>query len=182
MSESVWNIGLSVGQSFAEFTAIGPDKRKIQNRWFIPRVPLLTGLEKLFSENPELKGSTIKVTTELAHLIMKRRAGPSIALLLTSGFEDWPRIRQPLKEQTLTLSPHRSSPLINRDLIFGVAERTDAQGNILEELKTEDLEFLTSKLQLTETKQIAVGFLHSTLNPTNEKKAAAYLREKGFEV
>lgn len=176
-----WNVGLSLGESFAEFVA-SKGRSRIQKRWFLPKTPLAEGLAQVFKDHPDLRGSKIQLTTKLAQVIMRHRAGAHVALLVTAGFEQWPRIRQPVKERGFTLTPKRFRPLLSEDLIFGITERTTASGQVHVPLKTEELEFLIPKLQLTETKEVAVGFLHSHLNPTHEKQAAELLRKNGFEV
>ncbi|MEQ1877179.1 MAG: hydantoinase/oxoprolinase N-terminal domain-containing protein [Bdellovibrionia bacterium] len=176
-----WNVGLSLGESFAEFTAI-QSRTRIQKRWFLPKTPLAEGLNQILKEHPDLRGCKIQLTTKLAQVIMRHRAGAHVALLVTAGFEQWPRIRQPVKERGFTLTPKRYRPLLSEDLIFGITERTDSAGRIHVPLKAEELEFLIPKLQLTETKEVAIGFLHSHLNPSHEKMAADLLRKNGFEV
>lgn len=176
-----WNVGLSLGESFAEFSAV-KGRARIQRRWFLPKLSLVDGLAQIYKQNPELRGQKVHLTTRLAQVIMRHRAGAHVALLVTAGFEQWPRIRQPVKERGFTLTPKRFRPLLSEDLIFGITERTDAGGQIHTPLKTEELEFLIPKLQLTETKEVAVGFMHSNLNPAHEKAAADVLRNAGFEV
>jgi hypothetical protein len=176
-----WNVGLSLGESFAEFTA-QKAKQRIHRRWFLPKTSLSEGLKQILAENPDLRGCRIQLTTKLAQMITRHRAGSHVALLVTSGFEQWPRIRQPIKERGLALTPKRYRPLLSDDLIFGITERTSASGEITTPLKSEELDFLIPKLQLTETKQVAIGFLHSFINPTHEKNAADLLRNNGFEV
>ncbi|HEX4926323.1 MAG TPA: hydantoinase/oxoprolinase N-terminal domain-containing protein [Bdellovibrionales bacterium] len=176
-----WNVGLSLGESFAEFSAV-KGRTRIQRRWFLPRLSLVDGLAQIYKQHPDLRGQKVQLTTRLAQVIMRHRAGAHVALLVTAGFEQWPRIRQPVKERGFTLTPKRFRPLLSEDLIFGITERTEPSGAIRTPLKTEELEFLIPKLQLTETKEVAVGFLHSTVNPQHERAAAEILRNGGFEV
>jgi len=179
-----WSIGLCTGESFAEFSAISDSSVKnppVHHRWYLPKQNLVEGLKKILSEN-NMAGSTIHLASGLAQLIMKRRAGASIALLVTSGFENWPKLRQPLRESRLSLSPRRTTPLLSDDLIFGINERVAADGEVLSVTPDEELEFLSQKLELMEIKNVVIGFLNSQKNSANEKKAADFFRLKNFEV
>jgi hypothetical protein len=67
-------------------------------------------------------------------------------------------------------------------LVFGVSERIDIDGRVIEAPKEEEIQFLISKLQFSQVKSVAICFLHSQLNPVHENWVAEKLVAAGFEV
>lgn len=175
------SIGLNVGNLFAEMIWDQQGQPHL-NRWYLPKKSLSQGIKETLEKNPDLKFQRAEITTLCAWQTIERREGTPIALLVTSGFENWPILRQRTQPEYFSVFPFRSEPLIAPELIFGISERINAQGEILTPLDLGELEFLCAKLELAQIKTIAVGFLHSQVNPTHETQAAAYLREKGFNV
>ncbi len=114
------------------------------------------------------------------------RNGAKTGLITTLGFEDtllvtrgaygrWgglteDRIKRPVKTE-------RAPPLVEADCIAGVPERTDYKGAILQEL--DDVATERALRLLIEGKRveaIAVSFLWSFYNSTNEEKVKAMIR------
>ncbi|MCK4411851.1 hydantoinase/oxoprolinase family protein, partial [Candidatus Bipolaricaulota bacterium] len=63
----------------------------------------------------------------------------------------------------------RPLPMVPRDLRFEVAERVDAQGNVIRPLAREDVQQLLPRLHAAGANAVAVVFLFSYLNPTHEQ-------------
>ena len=95
------------------------------------------------------------------------------AFLTTLGFESWLEVNHHLS---------KLHTLLERDLVFGVSERTNARGEVTTKPSEEDIDFLVSKLNLNGIKFVAIGFLHSDLNPSNELLLKEKLTAKGFNV
>lgn len=95
------------------------------------------------------------------------------AFLTTLGFESWLEVNHHLS---------KLHTLLERDLVFGVSERTNARGEVTVEPSDEDIDFLISKLNLNGIKYVAIGFLHSDLNPSNELRLKEKLTAQGFKV
>lgn len=176
-----WSIGLSLGESFAEFSATD-GKKTIHSRWYRPRVSLAAKLQELADNHPQIEWKKVLVTTQLTQQILERRTGGRIALLVTAGFENWPILRQPIRPDHFTLETYRATPLVSQDLIFGISERTNASGDIVIPVNQNELEFLSAKLKLSHIENVAVGFLHSVKNPKNEAQVAEYLKSQDINV
>lgn len=126
-----------------------------------------------------MHGSTVVDNTVLT------RDGSRTGLLTTEGFEDtvlvtrgaygrWgglteDRIKHPVKTD-------RAPALVAADAIVGIAERVDYKGAILRELDEAQVEravrYLVDRQQV---EAIAVSFLWSFYNPTNEQKVKALI-------
>ena len=185
-------IGIWLGDSFAEIaetSAISPVVSSLETRrWFHPKKSVSETLRELlngYSSESSLKEITsgeICIATSRSEMSVARKQGSEPAVLVTSGFETWARLGPRSWNATPSLRLERNWFPSSHDKIFGLDERTEHDGTISKELKTEDLEFLIAKLELLKTKEIAISLLHAAKFPANEIKAAKFFRERGFNV
>ena len=73
----------------------------------------------------------------------------------------------------------RVAPLVRRELRFGVKERTDSEGQILERPSTAELTRLREAVRRADPDAIAISLLFSFANPENEAAVAAAVAELG---
>lgn len=112
------------------------------------------------------------------------RDGARVGLLTTEGFEDtllitrggygrWAGLTEDrMKNMVMT---DRAAPLVSRDHIIGLPERTDYRGAIIRELADLDIEIGLRKLIDDGVEAVAVAFLWSFYNPTHERRVQAVL-------
>jgi len=117
-----------------------------------------------------LHGTTVGTNTLL------QRKGARVALVTTAGFEDAIEIGRQARPKLYDFFFDRVEPLVARDLRFGVNERTDSEGNILEQPSTQELDVLSAQVREKQPEAIAISFLFSFTNPTNERSVANALR------
>ena len=103
--------------------------------------------------------------------------GGRTALVTTLGFEDVLEIGRQNRADLYDLSMERPTPLSPWQLRFGLPERIDYTGAILDDLTPESVDALLSLLQEAEVDGIAVSFLFSFLNPIHEETLARRLAE-----
>ncbi len=108
-----------------------------------------------------------------------QRKGARFALITTSGFEDVIEIGRQARPKLYDFFFDRIEPLVPRELRFGIKERTDSEGQILERPTREELEALHDKVRRADPDAIAICFLFSFANPENELAVAAALRSLG---
>ena len=166
---------LKINESFVEMAAFQGESPLFQ-RWFSPSIPLKSQLE---GKGPF---SEVQLVTKLGHTILQKKLGAAPAFLVTTGFENWLDMNIPACEDYFTINVSKPKSPISKDYVFAMNERTEADGKISKEVDTDELEFLASKLMLNNIKTVAIGFLHSATNPSNEKKVGDFLRDKGFSV
>lgn len=164
-----WSMALNIGDAFAE-AIVFRAKERHQNRWFLPGQQFPKTLSDWLTAQGITSLSEVRLCTNWARTILQRQLSSSPAFLVTSGFEGW-----------LEMNAQRRN-LVDQNRVLGVNERTGADGSIVATPTPEDLEFVVSKLKLLKTKTVAVGFLHSSKNPTNEDLVGAFLQEAGFKV
>ena len=176
-----WEIGLNIGESFAEILATD-QQTSIFKRWYLPQESLAQFLSKFLLENPEVQADRLVVSSRFLEKIIDRKLSGNVANLVTSGFENWSWIRQPATSSHFEMHPKRSPALSNDELVFGITERTLVNGDIEQEIKNEELEFISEKLKLMEVKRVCINFLHSQKNSSNEKLVGEYFKSQGFQI
>jgi N-methylhydantoinase A len=108
-----------------------------------------------------------------------QRKGARVALITTSGFEDVIEIGRQARPRLYDFFFDRIAPLVPRELRFGVKERTDSEGRILERPSDSELTRLREMVQHADPEAVAISFLFSFANPENEAAVAASLAKLG---
>src|ERR1700691_2805931 len=108
-----------------------------------------------------------------------QRKGARVALITTSGFEDVIEIGRQARPRLYDFFFDRVAPLVRREMRFGVAERTDCKGRILERPSDAELTRLREAIIRVAPEAIAVSLLFSFANPENELAVAAALADLG---
>ncbi len=200
-------IGVDTGGTFTDLVLLAGDRlisHKVRSTPDDPSRAILTGLAELSEHGaPDeiVHGSTVATNAVL------ERKGARVALVATAGFEDVLRIgRQTRRELYNFLVPDRQ-PLVEPGLTFGIRERVDASGAVLEPLDTrvgaqagasagagaasgsgsgsrsgDAFDGLIETLRARGVEAVAVCLLHSYANPAHEALIAARLEEAGFIV
>lgn len=172
-------LGFSVGDSFVEGIGAPADDSPLPPvRWYLPRKSLADGLKETLGDRVA-QGGDLRICSSLAGFSLQKKLGTTPVFLVTTGFENWLKLNSSL---TLVGREFRALLPLNEDLVFGIAERVRADGQVEAALSIEDLQFLAAKLEMLKTKTIAVGLLHSHRNPTHEIQIRDYFRERGYQV
>jgi len=171
---------LQVGLSFADLGLFENKTLKAHRRFYLPKEPLGSALKKFWQEHgtPE----KLQVSSRFLEKILDAKLGGTVAQVVTSGFETWAILRQPVLPNRFDIKPFRQDPLASQELIFGLSERVDAQGTVLKPVDINELEFINSKLKLMGVKRVCVNLLFSNKNTTHQEQVAKYFLEQGFEV
>jgi N-methylhydantoinase A len=111
-----------------------------------------------------------------------QRKGARVALVTTSGFEDVIEIGRQARPRLYDFFFDRIPPLVARDLRFGVKERTDYKGEILEDPSDQEVSRLRDEISRARPESIAISLLFSFANPKNETRVAAALRNLGLPL
>ena len=145
-----------------------------------PSRAIAEGLRKI-AEGTKRPGAAITLlhgTTVGTNALLQRR-GARVALITTSGFEDVIEIGRQARPRLYDFFFDRVAPLVRRELRFGVKERTDAEGRVLERPSDAELTRLREAVQRADPAAIAISFLFSFANPENEAAIAAAVAELG---
>jgi N-methylhydantoinase A/oxoprolinase/acetone carboxylase beta subunit len=114
-------------------------------------------------------------TTVATNVVVQRR-GARVGFITTDGFRDILHAARHKKPHSFSLFqdlPWQSDPLVRRRDRHVVAERLDADGNVLAELDEEGVEQAATALRDAGVDVIAIGFLFSFVNAEHERRAKA---------
>jgi N-methylhydantoinase A len=138
--------------------------------------PSALGREKSKSRNAPvtlLHGTTVGTNALL------QRKGARVALITTAGFEDVIEIGRQARPRLYDFFFDRVEPLVPRAMRFGVAERTDAEGNVLQRPSKAESMQLADAVNRSNPDSIALSFLFSFASAENELAVADVLKELG---
>ncbi len=166
--------GLSLETDFIEVS--GPDGFHRRYRWNHTALPkdMISDIKTHCDATPRIQ--VLPPPTE-SFVIRGQIKCP--ALITTSGMEHWLDLQGRYQNQ---IPSDYISYVDTHDRVFPVFERTSATGDILKPLELEELEALHSKFEMEKVETIAICFLHSTENNTNENQAYTFFKEKGYQV
>ncbi|HEX6502271.1 MAG TPA: hydantoinase/oxoprolinase family protein [Terriglobales bacterium] len=123
-----------------------------------------------------LHGTTVGTNTLL------QRKGARVALLTTAGFEDVIEIGRQARPKLYDFFFERVEPLVPAERRFGIEERVDCDGNILQSPSEADLRDTVEKVRAAKPEAIALSLLFSFVNPEHERAVATSLASLGLPI
>jgi N-methylhydantoinase A len=115
--------------------------------------------------------------TTLATNALIERRGARTALVCTEGFRDSVAMAHENRFEQYDIFMERPDPLVPRYLRLGVPERLSADGDVLIPLDVGAVHGLIPILVENEIESVAIGFLHSYVDPRHEIEARSILLE-----
>jgi N-methylhydantoinase A len=109
--------------------------------------------------------------TTLATNALIERKGAKTALVTTEGFRDTIEIRHENRFEQYDVNIDLPPPLVPRRRRLPVRERVDAKGRVLLPLDEAGVASLARRLDAVGVEAVAIGFLHSYINPSHERRA-----------
>jgi N-methylhydantoinase A len=149
-------------------------------RAILEGVRRLAGTPKAHAQ-PKEPLAIVHGTTLGTNSLLERR-GARVALITTAGFEDLIEIGRQARPRLYDLNVQREPPLVPRTLRFAVKERTAADGKVLLRPSPAELRRLLKQVKRSGAESLALCFLFSFANPTNEQAVARALRELGVPI
>ncbi len=113
--------------------------------------------------------------TTLATNALIERRGAKTAFITTDGFRDVIEMRTENRFDQYDLNITFSPPLIARQHRYPIKGRIDAAGRVLQHLDENAIEQVAQKIAAVGYESVAIGFIHSYLNPTHELRAREIL-------
>ncbi len=171
-------VGIDVGGTFTDVVALDEADGHVR----IGKVPstrtresagFVAGVRSVVEDLGRL-GAIVHGTTVGTNALLER-TGARTAVLATEGFADVLEMRRRDRPSTWGLWGD-FEPVSPRDLRLGVAERTLADGTVVATVDPDEVVAAATELLDRGAIAIAVTFLHSYADPSNEAAAAAALR------
>ena len=166
------NLGVDIGGTFTDVVLEIGDalfSNKVLTTYAAPEAAILDGLAQVCAKAgivPAQIARIIHGTTLATNALIERR-GARTGFITTQGFRDVIEMRTESRFEQYDLNLTLPLPLIARNHRHTVLERVDAGGNVLISLDKTEVEALADTLG--DYDSIAVGLLHSYLNPAHER-------------
>ncbi|MFD2105899.1 hydantoinase/oxoprolinase N-terminal domain-containing protein, partial [Tabrizicola soli] len=113
--------------------------------------------------------------TTLATNALIERRGARTAFVTTEGFRDVIEMRTESRFEQYDLNLRLPAPLVPREDRFPVAGRIGAQGQELQPLDEAALQAIADRIAAGGYGAVAIGFIHSYMNPAHEERARAII-------
>ncbi len=120
--------------------------------------------------------------TTLATNALIERRGAKTAFITTEGFRDVLEMRTENRFDQYDLNITFNPPLIPRQYRFPVQGRIDASGCELQPLDEKAVKQLALEIVKQKFESVAIGFIHSYVNPAHEQRARDLLQHIGLDV
>lgn len=164
-------LGVSVGESFAEFTLKSDNDTVAQKRVYLARENLKSSLQQFLNPYSESQLQYVFAAIRVPKKLMDYRLSGSAALIASAGMEQW-----------LEVCGNPDFKLTDKELQFSVNERILVDGTIEKPLQIQELQSIIEKLNTLKCKKVCLNFLHSNKYPAHRDQAEKFLTESGFEV
>ena len=171
-------IAVDTGGTFTDFVRIRGGAIEVFKELSTPRAPedaILKGLERLGG------GGVIHGSTVATNALLERK-GARTALVTTAGFEDVLVIGRQTRRDLYDVFTTRPEPLVDGDCRIGVGQRTLWDGARATPLDAGALRELPGRLASLGVESVAVSFLFSFADPSDEERVGELLGKLGVPV
>jgi N-methylhydantoinase A len=175
-------VGVDVGGTFTDLVFLANGKIWTHKVLSTPLDPARAVLEGLAHE--ALTEGTYQIVhgSTVATNALLEGKGASVALITTAGFEDLLEIGRQDRPRLYDFMVDRPPLLVPRALRFGIRERIDCRGRMLEPLGDDGLISILAHLASAGVESIAICLLHSYANPSHEARILKHALPLGLPV
>ena len=176
-------LGVDIGGTFTDVVLEKdgvPFSIKVLTTYSAPENAIIDGMHQVCAKagvTPAQIDQIIHGTTLATNALIERR-GAKTALITTEGFRDVIEMRTESRFEQYDLNLNLPDPLLPRQMRFTVAGRVDANGKILVDMDRTEVEAIVDQIAEGGFESVAVGLIHSYLNPTHEQLVRDVLAEK----
>ena len=170
-------LGVDIGGTFTDVVLeVGKSSfsAKVLTTYAAPEDAIIDGLHQVCAKAdiaPSDISQIIHGTTLATNALIERR-GAKTALITTEGFRDVIEMRTESRFEQYDLNLNLPEPLLPRQMRYTVPGRMDATGAELLPLTRADIEPVVEKLATAGYESVAIGLIHSYLNPAHERLVA----------
>ena len=178
-ARDLYVIGCDIGGTFTDFVVADTSTGQLAVKKLVttpsdPSRAVIDGVRALAAENPALLGHTaelVHATTLVVNAVIEGK-GARTALVTTAGFRDLLEVRRHVRVSNFEMMNDPREPLVPRALRIALDERTYSDGRILTPLDETEIDEAIQVLRERGVESVAVSFLHSYANATNEHRLA----------
>ena len=183
MAATSIRLGVDIGGTFTDVVLEKdgvPFSTRVLTTYVAPENAIIDGMHQVCAKAsiaPSEIDQIIHGTTLATNALIERR-GAKTALITTEGFRDVIEMRTESRFEQYDLNLNLPEPLLPRQMRFTVAGRVDANGHVLVDIDRAEVETVVDKIAEAGFESVAVGFIHSYLNPAHEELVRDVLAEK----
>ena len=176
-------LGVDIGGTFTDVVLEKGGEQhsiKVLTTYAAPENAIIDGMHQVCAKagvKPSEVDQIIHGTTLATNALIERR-GAKTALITTEGFRDVIEMRTESRFEQYDLNLNLPDPLLPRQMRFTVPGRVDAKGDILVDLSRSQVEAVVDRIAEAGFESVAVGLIHSYLNPTHERLVRDVLVER----
>ncbi len=179
-----WRLAVDIGGTFTDVVLLDAATGRVvvDKTLTTPAAPLegvRAGIAKLLAKAgvapADITAPIVHATTLVTNALIEGKTGRA-ALVTTAGFGDTLLIRDEHRYDMYDLQIEFPAPPIPRALTFELDERTNARGEIVTEVSAASLAALADQIRAADVEAVAVCFLNSYVNASNEQAVAEHLR------
>ena len=173
MSDPKVRLGVDIGGTFTDvvlehhgaLTTV-----KVLTTYDAPERAILDGISQVCTQAgvDASEISSIIHGTTLATNALIERNGAKTALITTEGFRDVIEMRTESRFEQYDLNLRLPDALIDREHRYVLDERMGASGQVLKALDPAEVEALAQEIKAGGYESLAIGLIHSYLNPAHE--------------
>lgn len=182
---STYRVGIDIGGTFTDAAFVDEQTGEVH----IVKVPstpadpsggfmaaVERGLHRC-SVGGEAVRLVVHATTVATNALIEGKTA-SLGMLTTRGFRDILEIGRQIRSRLYDVHLTKPRPLVPRRWSFGIGERLDATGQVLETLDVAAVRQAVRQCKAAGIEALVCCFLHSYINPAHERLAAAIVREE----
>ena len=183
MAATSIRLGVDIGGTFTDIVLEKDGvafSTKVLTTYAAPENAIIDGMHQVCAKagvEPSQIDQIIHGTTLATNALIERR-GAKTALITTEGFRDVIEMRTESRFEQYDLNLNLPDPLLPRQMRFTVAGRVDANGAVLVDIDRAEVEAVVDKIAKAGFESVAVGLIHSYLNPAHEELVRDVLAEK----
>ncbi|MGO4739801.1 hydantoinase/oxoprolinase family protein [Bosea sp. 2KB_26] len=181
MTARSFRVGADIGGTFTDITFL--ENGQTVHSFKRPSTPddysrgivegVLALLDRIGGKPTEIE-EVVHATTVATNAILEGK-GATTALLTTRGFRDVLELGRLRMPELYNLNYEKPTPLVPRHRRYEIAERMGAHGDIVLPLDEDSVVEAARSIAASDTRAVAVSFLHAYANPQHERRACEIL-------
>ena len=172
-----FRLGIDVGGTFTDAILIDEKSGEINMAKVLstPKDPsegflsCLDAIESRYDLDLKKVWLLVHGTTVATNSIIEGKTSPT-ALIVTRGFRDILEIAYQIRPKLYDVFVEKPTPLVPRDCCFEMTERIGPTGEVLTELKEDEVVKVSRIIKEKNIETVAICLLHSYLNDSHEKR------------
>lgn len=183
MKAAAIRLGVDIGGTFTDVVLEKEGAQfstKVLTTYVAPENAIIDGMQQVCAKagvTPDQIGQIIHGTTLATNALIERR-GAKTALITTEGFRDVIEMRTESRFEQYDLNLTLPEPLLARQMRYTVSERVNAHGEVMIALNRAEVEAVVDRIAKAGYDSVAVGLIHSYLNPIHETMIRDVLAER----